>query len=326
VNARLTFLVVALLCASATAPAEAQQPSPPPTAAGPPRATVKEAEVAIDKAAARRRIPLSPAAVTALAVEVVRQDASKPPAAAATADARVDEVLTSVAARPAAGEVTADEAKRLVGESKLRQIVPALGREVAAQVSAAGKILTDEARALIVADLETQTIALAGSGLSVEAIEHRNGDYLAALGRLLPDQSAVTPVMYQEARTTLFTHFVTLTIDTVPPGARVRMEGADIGTTSIGTQAVEPGKRYRFEFIMPGYHAPALDFYVTPAPSVQKISEALTPDDAAAGNSVTPVDAAVPKRKATRRSPLFYAGIAAAGLVLGIVLLLRLKS
>lgn len=319
-------LVASLICVTVAAGTEARQPS---AAVGPTRVTVRQAEKAIDQAAAARKIPLSETAKTALAVEVVRQDAMKPATAdsTATTDVKIQEVLTSVAARPTTGEVSAREANVLVSNSKAQQIVPALDQAVAAQAANAGKRLTDDTRALIVADLETQTRALAGSGLSVETIKQRNEAYLAALNTLLPERSTVTPVMYQKVRRALFTHFVSLTITTVPPGATVTMEGDNIGTTNNVTRTVEPGKLYRFEFTLAGYHSPALDFYVTPAPDVQNISEPLTPDDLATVNTVRPPGpSSAPPGASNRGFPFISVGVAVAGLLVGLILLIRMKS
>src|SRR3954463_11423711 len=88
----------------------------PQVPAGATRVTVKETEKAIDKAAAERQIPLSEAAKTVLAVEVVRQNMAKEGnvPAASTPDVKIQEVLTSVTDRPSTGEITADQATVMV--------------------------------------------------------------------------------------------------------------------------------------------------------------------------------------------------------------------
>ena len=313
-------VAVAAACAIAGPPVDA---APQRRGAAGAQVTVKDAEKAIDKAAAERQIHLSEAAKNVLAVEVVRQGTAKgtDAPAAATPDAKIQEVLTSVTDHAPAGEITADQAAVMVAKSKELQITPDIRKQIDAHTAASGKTLSEEALTLAVTDLAAQTKALASSGLSVETIKERNEAYLSAVNTLLAPGATVTAATYQEARRALFTRFVNLTIETVPPGATVKMEGKDIGVTSIASRAVEPGKLYRFEFTLPGYYSPPREFYVSPAPPTQTVSEVL-----AAGAQDAAVAVEQDGRRERRDHRLAFVAVAGVGVVIGLVLLMRLKS
>ena len=272
-------------------------------AGGATRVTVKETEKAIDKAAAERQIHLSEAAKTVPAVEVVRQSTAKgaDEPAESRPDVKIQEVLASVTDRSTIGEITADQAAVMVSTAKVRQITPGIKRQVKGHRCLGKDVEPGRARAC--GDESRGPDEGPGGfgpiGGSDQATERSVpvGVEQALAGRCHHHRWDVP-----RGAPYAFTHFVKLTIETIPAGATVRMEGKDIGVTSIPSRLVEPGKLYRFEFALAGYRSPPREFYVTPAPDAQTISEALAPDAQEPAAGVAPGGSSGPRRPCRRKA------------------------
>jgi PEGA domain-containing protein len=277
---RTEALVAAMWWVAASAGAAAQ-PARPVGRAAQRTDAVKKAEDAVGKAAIERKITLTEEAKKTLALEVVRQGATRPtPATAEPSPAAVERVLTSVADQAKSTAVTADVAKAAVQDDKKNQVAVTIDKDVAAQFARTKKTLTDDARARLRSDLQEQTDALSRSGLDVETIRSRNQAYLTAVDSLLTG-ATITEPMYQQVRAAIFQRLVKLTLETVPAGASVMMSGSQIGVTPIVSKPFEAGKSYRFEFQLTGYRPATREFYVAAAPEAQALAELLAAQEGA---------------------------------------------
>ena len=274
-------LMAAIWCVAVPVCAAAQPPQPVGRAAQRTDA-VKKAEDAVGRAAIQRKITLTEEAKKTLALEVLRQEATRAtPATAEPSPAAVERVLTPVAERAQSTTVSADEAKVAVQDDKKNQVALTIDKDVAAQFTRTRKTLTDDARARLRSDLQEQTDALSRSGLDVATIRSRNQAYLNAVDVLLTG-TTVTEPMYQQARAAIFQRLVKLTLETVPAGATVMMSGGTIGETPITGKPFEAGKSYRFEFRLTGYVPTTREFYIAAAPEAQTVAELLAAQEGAA--------------------------------------------
>lgn len=223
-------------------------------------------------------------------------------------------VESGVAAAP---QVPAAARTQRVTPQQARQVTDTIDRDVVAHYGRAGKKVPDAVRVRVVRDLEKQTEGLVRSGLSVELIQDRNRAYLAAIDRLTGQTSELTQGTYEKAYHALFTRLVKLTIASEPQGARVALDGHEIGTTSIAGHPVEPGKSYTFTFRKDGYRLDSKQLYIAPVPESQDLLAALTQDDGTGGSTGS----------GRRRSfPWHFVIIGAAVLLVAVWLLSRVRS
>lgn len=273
-------LMAAIWCVAVPVCAAAQ-PAQPVGRASQRADAVKKAEDAVGRAAIQRKITLTDEARKTLALEVLRQEATRTtPATAEPSPAAVERLLTPVAERAQSTTVSADVAKVAVQDDKKNQVAVTIDKDVAAQFARTKKTLTDDARARLRSDLQEQTDALSRSGLDVATIRSRNQAYLTAVDSLLTG-ATVTEPMYQQARAAIFQRLVKLTLETVPAGATVMMSGSNIGVTPIASKPFEAGKSYRFEFQLTGYVPTTREFYVAAAPEAQTVAELLAAQEGA---------------------------------------------
>ena len=237
--------------------------------------TVQRAEVAIEKAALDRKITLDPAARRTLALELIRQEAARPNPAAAP-ESHAADVVAPVAARAGASStISADAARTAVADAKTEQLTRTMDKTIEMHAQATKRTIDPKTRELMKADLQKQIEGLSRSGLPADAIEQRNQMFLQAVEARLTEPGPMTPAQYQMQRDFLFSQFVDVAIDSVPTGAALKLDGFDIGTTSI-TKALQPGTEHRLSFSMNGFDTATRTVYISPAVA-QKVLETLAP-------------------------------------------------
>ena len=255
--------------------AYAQTPAQPQKDVSP--SAIVHAQKAVDKAAAQRKITLSDAARRELAVEVVRQEAAAPNTATpqSVPDAKIDRLFKPIESAKPGGPVDADRVRQVIANDKRLQVQSTLSQEVTTHAAAAGLIVPDDVREMMVEDLKKQTAGLSVSGVPVEAIKSKNELFVRAIAQELHG-APITPFSYAQVRQVLFQRFVTLRIESVPSRARVKMNGTELGVTDL-EQSLEPNKLYQFEFALAGYTTALRPYYVTAGAS-DVLKEPLNPE------------------------------------------------
>jgi len=294
-------------------------PAVTPQPQQPPKVTIRQAEQAIRKAAAERKLVLTDDAWRALAVEVVRQDVSMPvDAPKASTDDRARLLLEPVRS-PASGKaINAAEAQAAVTTDKVSQVNASLSGDLASFADAGGRAVPNEVKTLLAGDVKKQTEALSRMGLPVEAIKERNDALLKVVAKELATANTLTPTSYQQASAQIFSRLVNVTITTVPTGATVALDGRALGPGDLAGKPFEPGKSYRLDFTLASYQPAFREFYVTPVPDAQQVTEVLAPLD---GSAPSPVATPIP---GSSQIPWTLIGVVAAGLVVITVVLARL--
>ena len=236
-------------------------------------AAFTRAEKAVEKAAADVNLELSGDAKTVLAVEAVRQESASQ-STGGTASRNGADIARLVSSVTNANMSDAGQIRSRIAASKAQQVRVTIPSDIKRAAAAAKVTIDPPAETVLVDDLNRQTQALARSGLSVGTIKNFNESYLAsvyAAARTVQiDRSA-----YTQARDEVFKHLVRLTISSVPPGADVQVAVGSIGKTDISKKPFEPGKMYQFIFSLPGFKTVSREYYVSPAPVEQTITEIL---------------------------------------------------
>jgi hypothetical protein len=316
------WIVTASICfASITLTAQRAAPAKPVSAEA-----VRKAEQEIDKAAAARGIKLTDGAKRALATEAVHQEATAPardvgPVTGALSDDKLSKLLTPLADAPQDKKLDVGDVKARVADSKARQAVATLPAEISAYEKASGKVVPEDVRQKLTADLTTQSDALSKSGLAVEAIRQRNEQTLKAVDAAIGTRP-ITLRSYQVAMADIFSRHVLLSILSTPEGATVSVEGASIGKTRITDKQVKPAT-YKFRFQLAGYADAEREFYVAPGLESDSFTEALTP------SAVSPPEpGASPERRGPPEvpRPAGFLGIPVGYIVLGGIIVLLLVA
>lgn len=255
----------------------------------PPKVTVRQAEQAIGKAAAERKLVLTDEARRALAVEIVRQDTGTPvDAPKPSAEDRARKVLEPVRSLAEGKAIDAAEAQAAVTTDKVSQANASLSVDLASFADARGRSVPEEVKTLLAGDVKKQTEALSRMGLPVEAIKERNDALMNVVAKELSTANTLTPTTYQQASAQIFGRLVNVTITTVPVGVAVALDGQALAAGELVGKPFEPGKSYRLDFSLASYQPSFREFYVTPVPDAQQITEVMAPLDGAAPSPVPP--------------------------------------
>jgi hypothetical protein len=279
----LAIISIALVCIVSTVGSARYQVLAQTARAG--AASIAKAQMAIGKAAAERNMALTDDAKRELAVEAVRQEAAsrKTTEGEDISNAKVDQLLNSVQDAQPRDHVDADYVKRVIVNDKTSTIRSTVDKEIDSQATAANVRIPDDVRLMLAGDIEKQTAGLAASGLPVDVIQEKNIAFLKNTVQRLQG-APVTASTYLQAQRAIFQHFVSLRIESVPPGAHVRMNNIELGVTDIPSQPLEPGKMYQFEFALAGYKTVPRSYFVAAGDDSALLREPLEPDAAKAGD------------------------------------------
>jgi PEGA domain-containing protein len=253
--------------------------------------SIAKTQNTVGKRAAELNIALSDAARRELAVEAARQEAATPKGAEGkevanakeepsnASGARVDELLNSIRASQPRNHLEAVDVKRVIIDDKTSKIRSTLDKDIDTQAKAANVQIPNDVRTMLARDIEKQTAGLASSGLPVDVIHQKNDALLKNIVQNLQGAPVTAPA-YSEVQRAIFQRFVDLRIESLPPGANVRMNNIELGRTDIPRQPLEPGKMYQFEFALPGYKPAAREYFVAAADDNALLREPLEPETA----------------------------------------------
>jgi hypothetical protein len=245
-----------------------------------PPGAVAKAEQAIEKAAAEKKITLSPGATQALAAEVIHQESAKPApdVDAAISHAKLDQLLAPIEAAKSTTPISQDAAKTLVVQDKNKQVVSTLNDDIARHVQRSGKTVDDAVRVHMLEDLTKQSDALAKSGLPIEVIRAHNDATLKAIDLAVGDKP-YTVQTYQLAYNDLFKTEIPVDFSSTPDGASVSINGSSIGSTNITAKMLYPGT-YTVSFALAGFETATRPYSLAAGLDADSVTESLTPTSA----------------------------------------------